>query len=275
MVQVVGAAAPDGDENIMRPIIPRLSVALSLLSLVLMILACAAGPAPPPPGGGQPAPPVPNPPAPPPGGVPVEKPDAELTALQYQAEFGGGRGWDAYQRYKDRFLKVTGKLAGYGYDLQGVPLLFLDGNKSRFACEEKRPASKVLPGQTVTLRGKPTGALGVEKWAIVSVTGEPPPTVSAEQLLQDLVRDKAGTDQKWKGKTIVLSGQVAQDYKNGVVYLTPPAQPPSVGCWFYAATPEVDRERLEQLKAGRKVRIVGMYEGNGTLGMSEPIEVLP
>jgi hypothetical protein len=74
---------------------------------------------------------------------------------------------------------------------------------------------------------------------------------------------------------LILSGQVAQDYKNGGVYLTPPDKQPSIGCWFYGATPEVDRERLGQLKAGRKVKIVGRYESNGMLGMAEPIEVLP
>jgi hypothetical protein len=146
----------------MTHVIRRLLVALSLLSLVLMFLACAARPAPPPsnnpPSGGpfgSNNPPAPKPPETPPG----DKPDAEMTALQYQAEFGGPGGWDAYQRYKDRFLKVIGKVGGYSYDLQGVGLLFLDGN-TRFACEGKRPAARALPGQTVTLRGKPTSGLG-------------------------------------------------------------------------------------------------------------------
>jgi hypothetical protein len=110
----------------------------------------------------------------------------------------------------------------------------------------------------------------------VSVTGDPPPTVSAEQLLQDLTRDKAGTDQKWKGKAMILSGQLVQDYKNGGVHLTPPDKQPAISCWFYSANnADVNRERFDPLKAGRRVKIVGWYEGNGVLGIGEPVEVLP
>jgi hypothetical protein len=264
----------------MKPLIRRLSVALSLLSFVVMVLACAARPAPrppnnpPAPNAGNPdgnKPPVPRPPEPP----PADKPDAEMTAVQYQLAFSGKGGWDSYQRYKDQYIKVTGKVGGYGYDLKGVGLLSLDQN-TKFACEEQRPMTKALPGQTVVLRGKPTGMFGVEKWAIVSVAGDPPPTVDAEQLLQDLKRDKAGTDAKWKGKAMILSGKLTKDYKNGGVMFSPPNQQPYLGAWFYdSGSAEVNRARFDPLKASRTVKLVGWYEGNGSLGIAEPIEVLP
>jgi hypothetical protein len=199
-----------------------------------------------------------------------------MTAVQYQLAFGGHGGFDAYQRYKDQYIKVTGKVRGYHYDLKGVGELLLDGGDSRFACEEKQPPTKALPGQTVVLRGKPKGSLGVERWAIVSVTGDGPPTVDAEQLAQDLKRDKDGTDKKWKGKVMLLTGRLAEDCKNGGVYLTPPNQTPHVGAWFYSANnAEVNRARFDPLKAGRKVKLVGWYEGNGKLGIAEPVEVEP
>jgi len=263
----------------MRQFLRRLSVALCFLSFVVMVLACAARPAATVPSGSAPvstAPPRPGGPAPttamPP---PAPKPDVEMTAVQYSLAFGPKSGWDNYQRYKDQHVKVTGKVVGYHYSLKGVGELLLDEN-TRFACEEQRPATKALPGQTVVLRGKPTGMFGAEKFAIVSVTGDPPPTVDAEQLLQDLKRDMAGTDAKWKGKAMILSGKLTTDCKNGGVLFSPPDQPPYLGAWFYdSGSPVVNRARFDPLKAGRQVKLVGWYEGNGRLGIAEPIEVEP
>jgi hypothetical protein len=207
------------------------------------------------------------------GNVPGDQPDAELTTTEYWLEFSKD-GFAALQKYKDRFVRVTGKVNWYGYGLKGEGFLILEGADKKFVCQEKRPVSKALPGQTVTLRGKPTSVLGVETWTIVNASGPQPLTMTADQLLQDLTKNAADTDKKLQGKVMVITGQFTK-VDQGQFLLTRHDKLPAVGCWFYSANnPDVDRERLN-FKVGQKVKILGMYEQKGMLGMCEPVEVSP
>ena len=267
--------------NTMSHLIRRTVMFVILLAFILLVLACEARPVPPSPNSnsspntGPPVsngPPASNPAPQPPPNVEEEKPDVELTPVEYQLAFASGKRV-GYDKYYNRSLKVTGVVTGYGHNLQGEGHLFL-GADVTFTCEEKRPSAKALPGQTATLRGKVTNALGVEKWTIEKVTGTPPPTVTAEQFLQDLAADKAGTNAKWKGKCVIVSGTITKAMtRNGQIYLTPADKQPFVSCWFYSANnAEVNRDRFGQYKVGQKVRILGYYERDGMVGRCEPLD---
>ena len=77
-----------------------------------------------------------------------------------------------------------------------------------------------------------------------------------------------------ESKVMVVSGQVTKNGQ-GQFLLTQPDKRPAVGCWFYSTnSADLDNER-QNIKVGQKVKILGMYEQDGTLGMCETVEVLP
>jgi hypothetical protein len=248
----------------MRHFVHPILLALFVVSFLLLIAACGVRVGPPPTSGNPPTPADPSgggrplatePSQSPAEKAPVAKPDAELTLAEYDGAFSGRGPFANPNKYMNQFVKVHGKVNGYFYGTKGECYLLLDGSASRFACEEKLLAAKALPGQTVTLCGKPTSVFGVERWAIVDVTGPLPHSMTAEQLLQDLTKDKAGTDKKLNRKVLLLSGQIAkvQIKTGGQIFLTAPDKQPTISCWFYSANnADVDRERLGQFKVGQK-----------------------
>jgi hypothetical protein len=135
-----------------------------------------------------------------------------------------------------------------------------------------------MPGQTVVLRGKCTKQfLGVVSWKIVKVTGDPPPTMAAEQLLKELVADEDGFKVKYERKWLVLTGQITAvntDLDGVDMLMSPPGTKPVVSCRFKGGTTGEKKRNLE-LRAGKKAKVLGMYHGGGQFGYCELVEIEP
>jgi hypothetical protein len=210
---------------------------------------------------------------------PGNQPDIEMTDEQFANEFVYAEDkWAAEKKYKDRFLKVTGVVAGYGYGLKGEPFLQLVGSKdARFNVDEKLLAKKVLPGQSVTLRGKAKAF--DSQWEIVNVTGKGPPELTAELLAKEFAADPAGTNKKYDKKMVVLTGKL-YEVKGGLQF-TPDKATPRIYGWYQQTSPEAQKERTQAFKVGNTVRVVGWYQATGDakmpsfqIGMIELINVV-
>jgi hypothetical protein len=207
------------------------------------------------------------------GSVSGDRQDAEHTVEQFVRETDRNA-WAMTDKYKNGFVKITGTVADYYYGIKDDAYLFLkEGGQHRFLCRDKMPSTKVLIGQTVTLRGQ--AAFDIT-WDIVKVAGQGPPEMTAEQLAMDLAADEKATNQKWKDKWLVLTCQIAETTAGGLV-LTPKGKTPRINCWYWAAGPSVKQLRDQAFKAGTKVKLIGKWEGSPItqLGTANLVEVLP
>jgi len=193
-----------------------------------------------------------------------------MTPEQYTKEFGQNPVAFA-EKYQGRFINIRGEVTGHGYTQFGKGYLQLGKEPWQFACQEQRPAAKAMPGQTVSLRAKPEPL--EMTWQIIKVTGNGPPELTAEQLRKDLDSDRAGTNAKYAGKLVVLSGRVVYVGVAGDIALEAPKQ--AINCYFHGGS-AAENERNSSFKKGQKVRVFGKFEvGDQSLSNCELVDVMP
>lgn len=192
------------------------------------------------------------------------KPDFVMEPRQLTTEFKASNS-DFLSKYSGKVIEISGKVQDFKVsskegdigDLQLGPSANYS-DLDAFECSDPFPMAVAMPGQTVTLRGV-CGEYGVLQWKIVRVEGEQPPKMSAEQLAKDYQRDEEGTAKKYRGKYLVLTGQVQKvNDQSLAVLLTPAGVKPEIWCalgglgWSAA-------ERHGWLKKGETVRIIGEW----------------
>jgi hypothetical protein len=239
--------------------------------VVLVFLALAAGclnkPADPPNGGPKADPAQP-------AGLVDAKPDVVLTAAELRKE--DVEDGEAFNRkYEGKLVEVSGVVKSYDYTLGGEGRLWLEGPAHpKFLCQDPRPAARAMPGQTVFLRGRCEPRLGVRGWVIANVTGDPPPTVAAEDLAREVETDPDGASKKYRGKYLIVTGRITK-LEDNIVSLTPPGQKTVVKCGFPAASRK-EEERNKTLQVGQKIKVLGeSILGGAQLSLCELVEVSP
>jgi hypothetical protein len=205
-----------------------------------------------------------------PGG---EKPDAVLTTTELNDQFK--KDTQAFlQKYQNKLLEITAKVTDYGHEFAGEGYLQLEGpGIFKIHCKEPQPWSKAMPGQTITVRGKCDPYAGIQEWAIVKVTGSPPPTYPADQLAKEFSTDEEGTKKKLKGKFLIVTGHIVKIEDEGSkVYLTDPEKKPAILCRFsIASAPETARNKA--FKVGQQVKLLGQsLSGEPEIVLCESID---
>jgi hypothetical protein len=190
-------------------------------------------------------------------GAASKTPDAVLTPKELRDEFQ--KDSKAFlKKYENKLLEVTGKVIDFGYEFGGEVYLQLEGpGILKVHCKEPEPWSKALPGQTVTLRGNCDPDWGVRLWEIVKVSGDPPPTFAAEELMKELSSDEAGTNKKIAGKFLIFTGKITKiENEGGKIYLTNPEKEPAIRC-FMGSNSKVETARNKAFQVGQHVKLLG------------------
>jgi hypothetical protein len=181
---------------------------------------------------------------------------------EYQKDGGA-----ADAKYKGKQIEVTGKLKQFRRLPSGSISVFLEGTTSDVQCftEDKEPWRKVLTGQTVTLRGAwPEKMFGLTlvDCRIITVTGDPPPTLTANELAKEYGSDKSGTDRKYRDDhRILLTGEIGaiepRADKSARVFVKTDVSGVKVRCDFGES--QSDQAELARLRVGQTIKILGIY----------------
>ena len=191
------------------------------------------------------------------------KPDVVMSAEELMKEWKSGY-QEFLSKHGGKVIEIFGPLQLTAYDngrKNDLGYVVLGPDINKFDCSDPHPVSKAVPGQKVFLRGRCNPTLGITKWAIVRVEGDPLPTVSAEQVAKDFAADEKGTIKKFQGKYLVLTGTIQSTKKDkfGIeVTLTAPDQKPEIVCSLSKDAQAV-AERHGWIKTGQQVRILGQW----------------
>lgn len=147
------------------------------------------------------------------------RPDFQVTAEAFAKEFTKDR--EAFKaKYANKVVEVTGTVHSVGQDIGGGGNVSLRGDPDvlvgNVLCgtAEREPWRAVLPGQTARVRGRCPDRVSVEAMlfdaVVLEVRGDPPPTVTADQLAKEFAADPDAAEKKWDKKYLILTGRVKQ-----------------------------------------------------------------
>lgn len=219
-------------------------------------------------------------------GMLVGTPAVTLTA----EEFGKAAREEAnylIAKHAGQLVEVTGLVESVKRDFGGDPILLLNaspkGGYELINCPlaDRNHWSKVFIGQTVTLRGRaPTSATDPVPfvWHIHAVAGPEPAKLTVEAFVKEVLADPEATQEKYKGKPILLTGEVAEPKLHegnlvGVV-LRLAEKEPVVVCYATGVGGEEETNFVRGVaKPGQKVTMAVEYDGyyEGTISLRGPI----
>ena len=180
------------------------------------------------------------------------------------------------KKYGGTIIDISGTVLTVEYSRRGdIGSLLLGPDFKKFECKAGQPMDRAIDDQIVTMRGRCDPVRGMVDWLIVDAKGDSPQSISAQQLAKELKVDEEGTTKKLRGKTIVVTGTIAEVVKESTsttIYLTPKGNKPEVTCGFSGAAEEV-AEKKGWFKVGQSVRILGR-SGSGNPFISS-CSVLP
>jgi hypothetical protein len=191
---------------------------------------------------------------------PKTGPDFTLTAEDYLKEWKQDpKAADA--KYTGKIVEVSGAVANVGPG-PGSPQVELSGGSDGSAhllclTAEKEPWARVAPGQTIKIKGKQSHVLApqVQDCQPVELGPGGPVPISAKDLAAEYAKDRAGTNARYKGKYLLVTGEVAakdESYPNVQVQFKTGGDT-KVVC-------HVDSLRYgDKVKAGQPLTVVGEF----------------
>jgi hypothetical protein len=212
----------------------------------------------------QPGPPTPAP-KPPDTTEPKAKDDTEELlkakpdAVLKESDFAAGVKNDEkfLEKYDGKIVDITGTLKHYEFSGER-PALLLDSFRYKYYCRDPNALAHVAPGQTVTLRDRCNVFLAFGKCVIVKVEGDTPPELAADKLAAEYAADNEGTEKKYKGKYVVVSGKtrIIKEPSWVQVELSTAGVKPAIVCNINEASATLAKKR-GWLKEGAEVKILG------------------
>jgi len=185
-----------------------------------------------------------------------------ITALQLAEEFEKDSK-AARQKYQGKVIDLSGRIDRLNRNIGGGDaFVVLDGGKEGVRCVtvDKQPWNKVVPGQKVKLRGTlADNSTPMLLQCEILETGESPAlVVTAEQLAKEAAADAEGTDKKYKGKPLIVTGEIVElKPAKGEEYLKLKGDDQrKVYCVF-----PLQGDMIAGLKEGQRVKILGQYSG--------------
>jgi hypothetical protein len=212
-------------------------------------------------------------------------PTAKLTAEEFSNAVKEDSNY-LIAKHAGKLVELTGVVEAAKRDFGGDPVLLLNAGGKSYSLincpvSDRNHWSKAFPGQTVTLRGRaPTSAADPVPfvWHIQSVTGPQPARKSVEDFVKEVVADPEATEKKYKGKPIILTGEVAEprlhEGKLVGVRLALKEKEPVVVCYAIGLGGEKETAFIRGVaKPGQKVTVVVEYEGYyaGKIDLRGPI----
>ena len=199
-------------------------------------------------------------------GKPTGKADFSLTSQQFSEEFKKDRA-AAQKKYQSKTVDLTGVIKRFSEAPDRTALVWLEGAKGELLgvqciARGRHPWRQALPGQTVTVRGKGAefGGAFLLDCVFFDAKGDPPPTLTPDQLVAEHAKDPAATEKKYKDKYLILEGKVAKVTANkfdlAEVTLETAKKEPRIYLHF---TNGPEGKRAKGLKAGQKIKALGQY----------------
>lgn len=184
------------------------------------------------------------------------KPDFQLTVDEYVADFKSDQK-AAAKKYQKKVVELTGEVT-----LSGRSFIDFKSKGSRFGrlhCTTKdlQPWLRVSQGQHAVIRGiykgYVVGGISLYNVEIIKVTGESTAVqTTAEELATEFTKDQKGTDAKYNGKQLFVTGTLRlTDASDREVIIE--SNNGRVGVEMSAALD------LRYLKDGQKVTLAGRY----------------
>ena len=183
----------------------------------------------------------------------------------------------ADEKYKNKVVLVDGKVADFGYGvdgelqvlLQSVPGLGREPSvyvRCAVAPDDVNRVLTVSRGQTIKLRGMCAGFGG----ARVDVTNatfnsagiDPHPSVTAARLIVEYGRDAEAADEKYKGKPITITEAVVESKEGEASLILNASFKKGPATRIKVTMPLDARKQLAGLKPGDKVKVKGEYAGS-------------
>ncbi len=177
----------------------------------------------------------------------------------------------AREKYEQKVLEISGEVSEVTAKLdsnqnivQGMVVLKA-GKEGQIRCftTDTHPWDRISPGSKVKVRGiVPQYAEfpALDSAIIVEAGPNPAMTITAEQLAKELDEDADQTNKRYKDKFLIVEGEVLQKRVDPLgitwVYLKGVEEVP-VACKF----PHLMRTAAEPLKAGQKIKVIGLYRG--------------
>jgi hypothetical protein len=195
------------------------------------------------------------------------KEKTELTSVAYGEEYKKDPGV-TIEKYKNKFLHLTGRVLWVGRSSTGEPLVRLEGAKGDelgVACftRDRTPWLSALPGQTVKMQGKgpQVEGAGLFDCDALEVSGDPPPTMQADQLAAIYSKGAKAADEKYRGKPLIIEGEVqrvepTEEFSPVIVVLK---TKPGPKAYLRFETDSPASKRAAAFKPGQKVKVVGTY----------------
>jgi hypothetical protein len=199
-------------------------------------------------------------------GAPLGKAVFSLDAVEFAKEYTKDKA--AFEKkYGSRTIELTGEVKDVGEDIVGNGTVTLKGDPDVLVgsvlCQVPggAPWRRVLPGQTVRVRGRcPEGGLVmamIQNCEFLAVNGDPPPLVLANTLAHEFAAGPEAAEKKWQNKYLILSGRIKEVKPpaglNGTIYLfeSDPAAP-KVETVFGL----IYEDRVNKRRAGEQVRVL-------------------
>ena len=205
-----------------------------------------------------------------PNGPPVYKVTAKKVSEELIADS------DVFKKkYENKMIELIGVVDSFSQEDNRV-LLFLKGADDikfgRVLCILPTSTTRnlVLPGQTVRVLGQCKASIMafLQPCKILEVTGDPPPSITADALAKTFAENPRETEEKWKNKFIIVTGIVKEVTKEkgkdfwNVLLESTPASP--------MIEPNVFSEReIKDVRPGQQIRILCKTYGL----LSEPTRV--
>ncbi len=199
-------------------------------------------------------------------------PDVKLTAEEFYKESKKDGNY-LISKHAGKLVELTGVVSKGLLDFGGDPLLLLIGggefDKVNCPVADRNHWSKAYPGQTVTLWGtSPTSAADPIPfvWHIKSATGPEPTKLTADDFVKEVVKDPEAAKKKYKGKHILLTGDVAEpkmyDNKLAGFSLKLKEKEPVIVCYVYGVGGDKETAFVKGVaKPGQKVTVLVEFEG--------------
>lgn len=191
-----------------------------------------------------------------------------MTSIAFAETYAADRA-EAFRRYNDKIIELSGLVTGMGRTIDKKSQLTLQGAPGALLgvmcfTIDAEPWKKYAPGQDVKVVGRFTaksGAAALIDCTVVDGGKSTTPTLTAAELAHEYGENREATVKKYDEKFLIVSGEVLQKEINdaGAVQLDLKGEDKTiVRCMF----PASEKDVAEAIKSGQKVSVVGEFTLN-------------
>jgi hypothetical protein len=205
--------------------------------------------------------------------APVASLDAQAYFEEYEKDQKA-----AIKKYQNKVVEIKGVVKSFDLKPGGsstpegeteINLQIKSGTWSGIGCKtrEKEPWSRVLPGQTIKIKGVSLLGIMMENCVITETDPTPPMTITAEALAKEAQTERAAAKKKYEHKWVILEGEVIErkEQPSGVRLVLKGEGQINVNANF---TDKARAKQVEKVKVGDKIKLATrVFDLVGTIGL--------